>query len=156
VRKDGGFVDQPTAEMIAQALQSTGGYSVDLSRLDEAVDGIAQRLLGMFPECLRYTKQQTNFWKELAWHSTIGHARDWLTLHFATREPHEGMGAFVEKRPPYVRELRREIAEGKSPEYFHGPPVRSCLKCGAKQLPAEFEFCGACGAPLGPPAEAPQ
>ena len=36
---------------------------------------LAAQLLTQFPECQRYTKQQVNFWKELAWHQTIGHAR---------------------------------------------------------------------------------
>lgn len=153
VRKGSVFLETPTAEETTAALRDADGYSIDLSRLDEAVNDLASRLLGMFPECLRYTKQQVNFWKELAWHSTIGHARDWLTLHFATREPHEGMNAFVEKRPAAVRALREEIATGRSAEYFGGPPVRSCASCGSKNLPEEFRFCGVCGAPLGAPPE---
>lgn len=156
VRRDGAFLAEPTAEEIARAARGEGGYDLDLARLDQAVDELSRRLLEMFPECLRYTKQQVNFWKELAWHSTIGHARDWLTLHFANREPQEGMSAFVEKRPAAVRELREEMARGDGGEFFHGAPVRRCPHCSAKNLPEGFAFCGACGGSLdGAPAARP-
>jgi predicted CoA-substrate-specific enzyme activase len=44
--------------------------------LDAAVDALCRNLIDKFPECLRYTQQQVNFWKDLAWHMTAGHARD--------------------------------------------------------------------------------
>ena len=47
------------------------GYAIDLSRLDAEVDGLAQELLRTFPECARYTKQQTNFWKDFSWALTV-------------------------------------------------------------------------------------
>lgn len=120
-------------------------WVVPRAELDAKVREVADKLIDKFPESLRYTKQQVNFWKDFAWHATIGHARDWLSLHFATREPFEGMRAFVEKRPPDYR------AEGSdSPEFLHGPPVRECPKCGAKGLPGDFDFCGKCGARLPP------
>lgn len=122
---------------------------VPLAQLDEAVQTMAQKLLDKFPECARYTKQQVNFWKDFVWHMTIGHARDWLTLHFTDVEPYEGMTAFVEKRPPNYRGLREQAAEGGSPEFLHGPPTKSCAKCGAKGLPEKFRHCGVCGAKLG-------
>jgi len=112
------------------------------------VNAMVQKLLDKFPECLRYTKQQVNFWKDFAWHSTVGHARDWLTLHFTDVEPYEGMTSFVEKRPPDYRGLRQRAAEGGSSEYLFGPPVKKCTKCGAKGLPTNFQFCGGCGAKL--------
>ncbi|MBI3669612.1 MAG: enoyl-CoA hydratase/isomerase family protein [Acidobacteria bacterium] len=121
---------------------------VPKAQLDEAVNALAQKLLDKFPECLRYTKQQVNFWKDLVWHLSVGHARDWLTLHFTGVEPYEGMTAFVEKRPPDYRGLRRRAAEGGSSEYLFGPPARTCAKCGAKGLPADFKHCGLCGARL--------
>ncbi|MFQ5776745.1 MAG: enoyl-CoA hydratase/isomerase family protein [Terriglobia bacterium] len=122
---------------------------VPKEQLDEAVRTLAEKLLDRFPECLRYTKQQVNFWKDLVWHLSIGHARDWLTLHFTDPEPYEGMTAFVEKRPPDYRGLRRRAAEGGSSEYLFGPPVRSCAACGTKGLPESFQHCGLCGARLG-------
>jgi predicted amidophosphoribosyltransferase len=116
--------------------------------LDEAVDNLAQVLIDKFPECMRYTKEQTNFWKNFAWHQTIGHARDWLSIHYTSWEPMEGMTAFVEKRQPRYRMLRQRAAEGKSSEFIWGPYAKQCPACGAKALPEEFEFCGACGATL--------
>ena len=121
---------------------------VPKAQLDDAVNTLAQKLLDKFPECLRYTKQQVNFWKDFVWHLSIGNARDWLTLHFTDVEPYEGMSAFVEKRPPDYRGLRRRAAAGGSSEYLFGPPVRTCTKCGAKGLPADFRHCGLCGAKL--------
>ena len=38
-------------------------------------------------QTVRYTKQQLNFWRDLAWHETVNHARDWLALSMATEEP---------------------------------------------------------------------
>lgn len=116
--------------------------------LDAAVNTLAEKLLDKFPECLRYTKQQVNFWKDFAWHLTIGHARDWLTLHFTDTEPWEGMTAFVEKRPPDSRGLRARAAAGGSSEYLFGPPTKKCPKCGARGLPEAFRHCGLCGAAL--------
>lgn len=147
------LLENPTAEDIDQATKGVNGYSIDLSEVDHAVDVLAARLLGMFPECVRYTKLQTNFWKELAWNQTVGHGQEWLSLHFATRETHEGMGAFVEKRPPRIHELRETIARGGSGDYLNGPPTASCSACGARQLPSGFPFCGKCGARLTPSPE---
>ncbi|MBI3664397.1 MAG: enoyl-CoA hydratase/isomerase family protein [Acidobacteria bacterium] len=121
---------------------------VPAAELDSAVNAMVQKLLDKFPECLRYTKQQVNFWKDLVWHLSVGHARDWLTLHFTDVEPYEGMTSFVEKRPPDYRGLRQRAADGGSSEYLFGPPVKRCAKCGAKGLPESFQFCGACGAKL--------
>lgn len=122
---------------------------VPLAKLDEAVAAMATKLLEKFPECARYTKQQVNFWKDLAWHSTVGHARDWLTLHFTDVEPYEGMTSFVEKRAPDYRGLRERAGSGGSSEFLHGPPAKTCAKCGAKGLPESFAYCGACGTKLG-------
>ena len=121
---------------------------VPAADLDAAVNAMVQKLLDKFPECLRYTKQQANFWKDFVWHLSVGHARDWLTLHFTDVEPYEGMTSFVEKRPPDYRGLRQRAAEGGSSEFLFGPPVKKCSKCGAKGLPANFQFCGACGGKL--------
>jgi enoyl-CoA hydratase/carnithine racemase len=121
---------------------------VPKEQLDEAVVEMCKKLINKFPECLRYTKQQTNFWKDLAWSSTIGHAKDWLALHFASVEPYEGMKSFVEKRPTNYIGLREKAAAGKSSEFLYGPYIKECSKCGAKGMPEEFAFCGTCGAKL--------
>ncbi|MFQ5946765.1 MAG: hypothetical protein ACE5NC_11035, partial [Anaerolineae bacterium] len=101
-----------------------------------------------YPECLRYTKAQSNFWKDLVWSMTIPHARDWLTIHYASLEPQEGMSAFVEKRPWDYVGIRRLAAEGKSSEFRWGPYTKTCQACGAKYLPEEFSYCGRCGGSL--------
>ncbi len=72
---------------------------VPRSELDSAVDQMCQTLEAKLPECMRYTKQQLNFWKDFSWHMTIGHARDWLAIHNRAPEVQEGCNAFLEKRP---------------------------------------------------------
>jgi len=72
---------------------------VPRDQLDAAVDAMCAKLIDKLPECTRYTKQQLNYWREVSWHQTIGHARDWLSLHNLSPEVHEGIQAFVEKRP---------------------------------------------------------
>ncbi len=121
---------------------------VPYAELDAAVAEMCGKLIEKFPECLRYTKQQINFWKDLAWHSTIGHARDWLTLHYTSIEPYEGMTSFVQKRPADYLGLRRRAAEGRSSEFLWGPYAKTCPQCKAKGIPEEFTYCGACGAKL--------
>ncbi len=123
-------------------------WVVPANELDAKVRTVAESLIDKFPESTRYTKQQANFWKDLAWALTIGQARDWLSLHFATREPWEGMRAFLEKRPARYRELREEAARGGAPEFLWGPPAKSCPSCGAVGLPGDFAFCGKCGKAL--------
>ena len=123
---------------------------VPRAKLDEAVDEMVQQLLDKFYECTRYTRAQVNFWKELAWHQTIGHARDWLTTHFACGEPNEGMRAFVQKRKVDYRGLRQKMADGGSVEFLWGSYSVVCPSCGADSLPSEFSFCGQCGHKLTP------
>ncbi|MEJ2152220.1 MAG: enoyl-CoA hydratase-related protein, partial [Gemmatimonadota bacterium] len=98
VRQGEEWIDEAGPDQIKKAQRGEDGYAIDLSKLDAFVDDLAQKLLASFPECTRYTKQQVNFWKDLAWHSTVRHAQDWLALHYASWEPLEGMRAFVEKR----------------------------------------------------------
>ena len=74
-------------------------------------------------------------------------AQDWLTRHFATTEPYEGMTAFVEKRAPRYREMRAQAVDG-SPEFLFGPYQHTCPNCGTKGLPSDFKFCGNCGTSL--------
>ncbi len=120
---------------------------VPYAQLDDAVHELAEKLIDKFPECTRYTKAQVNYWKEMAWSQTIRHAQDWLSLHFATTEPYEGMTAFVEKRQPRYREMRAR-AVTCAPEFLFGPYAQTCPNCGTQGLPSEFEFCGKCGARL--------
>lgn len=148
VTLEGEFVEGATDEQIRKARSGEDGYGISLERLDEAVDELVDQLLDQFPECTRFTKQQVNFWKDLAWHQTIGAAGDWLSIHYSSFEPWEGMRAFVEKRPPRYRMLRQRAADGKSSEFPWGPYRASCPDCGAQGIPSGFRFCGACGAEL--------
>lgn len=120
---------------------------VPRQQLDDEVRTLARQVLATFPECTRYTKAQVNYWKESSWYATIGHARDWLSTHFTTLEPYEGMQAFVEKRKVDFLGLRQRAVDGSS-EFLWGPYARSCSGCGAGGLPEAFQFCGRCGAAL--------
>ena len=71
---------------------------VPRSELDSSVEQMCATLADKMPECMRYTKQQLNFWRDLSWHLTIGHAREWLAIHNRAPEVREGMNAFLEKR----------------------------------------------------------
>lgn len=122
---------------------------VPRAKLDEEVAILAKQILEKFPECTRYTKQQVNYWKELSWHATVGHARDWLSTHFTTLEPYEGMQAFVEKRKVDFKDLRARAIDGRSSEFLWGPYEHQCPSCGAKGIPSSFKFCGVCGTGLG-------
>jgi len=82
---------------------------VPYGRLDEAVDRLGEKLYNKLPECLRYTKQQLNFWRDLSWHLTIGHARDWLSIHNISPEVKEGIEAFNEKREVNYKKVRKKI-----------------------------------------------
>ena len=149
VVKDGEFIVRATKEQIAKAKKGQDGYSIDLSKLDEAVDAMARDLIEQFPECQRYTKQQVNFWKDMSWHQTVGHARDWLSIHYSSFEPIEGMNAFVEKRKPGYKMLREQAAspDGSS-EFPWGSYAKSCPECGARFIPSQFDYCGQCGKAL--------
>ncbi|MCI0587279.1 MAG: enoyl-CoA hydratase-related protein [Planctomycetes bacterium] len=154
VTKGGRVLEAPAEAEVEKARRGAEGYGLDLGPLDLAVARLAEKLLDTFPECTRYTKEQVNFWKKLAWHQTIGHARDWLALHFATLEPLEGMRAFARKRPPDRRGIRSRMAAGGWGEFPWGPYARDCAACGAESIPAGFAFCGRCGKELPKPEEA--
>jgi enoyl-CoA hydratase/carnithine racemase len=80
---------------------------VPYDQLDDAVNVMAEKLFNKLPECLRYTKQQLNFWRDLSWHTTIGHARDWLSIHNLSEEVSEGISAFNEKRKVNYKKIRK-------------------------------------------------
>jgi len=143
------FERRASADEIRKALKGADGYSIDLRLLDEAVNNLCGQIVNKFAECTRYTKAQVNFWKDLAWHATAGHARDWLSIHYTSLEPYEGMTAFVEKRKADYVGMRQRAADPEgSSEFLWGPYALECSSCGAKGLPAFFDHCGKCGAPL--------
>src|SRR3712207_77581 len=73
-------------------------WAVPAAELDAKVDAVVENLVRKLPQTTRYAKQHLNFWKDLAWHETINHARDWLALSMATEEPQAAVRRFVEKR----------------------------------------------------------
>jgi enoyl-CoA hydratase/carnithine racemase len=119
---------------------------VPMSMLDKTVEELAAKLYNKLPECLRYTKQQLNFWRDFAWGMTIGHARDWLTLHAGSMEVAEGLRAFRGKTEmPYEEIHRREAAPSSM---FNGHvATKECGNC-HQQMPMSFEFCGKCGSKM--------
>ena len=95
-------------------------WVVSRGALDAKVDEVVEKLKAKFPEKTRYTKQQLNFWRDLSWHLTIGHGRDWLTIHNTSPETWEGVQAFEEKRQPDYEAIRRRWAEDTAPEWPGG------------------------------------
>jgi enoyl-CoA hydratase/carnithine racemase len=95
-------------------------WMVPRAQLDEKVDEIVEKLINKLPEKTRYTRQQLNFWRDLSWHLTIGHGRDWLAIHNTSPETWEGIRSFGEKRLPDYRELRRRWEEDQAPEWVQG------------------------------------
>lgn len=87
---------------------------VPRKKLDAAVRTMSEKLINKLPESLRYTKQQVNFWREFSWGMTIGHARDWLTVHTGSAEVREGIEAFVGKREIDYKKLRARNARRRS------------------------------------------
>ena len=95
-------------------------WAVPRAELDVRVDEIVDKLIHKFPEKTRYTKQQLNFWRDLSWHLTIGHGREWLSIHNTSPETREGVRAFNEKRMPDYEALRRRWADDQRPEWIDG------------------------------------
>ncbi len=121
---------------------------VPKEQLDAALDTLVAKLLHKMPDVMRYTKTQTNFWKEFSWSMTVLHARDWLTLHADSEEVEEGLRSFYAKREVDYERLRESKIAGDAPERPWGALTRTCSRCGATDIPAHFKFCGNCGQPL--------
>ena len=132
---------------IVGEVTATGEVTVSGDVIFQETDVQVQdnEVVNKFFECTRYTKAQVNYWKNTSWHATASHARDWLAIHYTSLEPHEGMTAFTEKRKADYVGMRRRASSGGSSEFLWGPYAKTCGKCGAKGIPAHFEFCGVCG-----------
>ena len=87
---------------------------VPYADLDLIVDTYCSKLVDKFPECVRYTRQQLNFWKNYAWDATIERARKWLSQHFAGPEIAEGMSALGERRDIDYRAIRSQVRQNGS------------------------------------------
>jgi enoyl-CoA hydratase/carnithine racemase len=72
--------------------------TVPESELDAAVDELVEKLATKLPQTTRYAKQQLNVWRDLAWHQTVGHARDWLALSMLGDEAQDAVRAFLERK----------------------------------------------------------
>ena len=88
---------------------------VPFSLLDEAVAQMAEKLYMKLPECIRYTKQQLNFWKDFSWSMTIGHTREWLSLHAGSQETAESLRSFRQKNEINYPAIRCKAAGPVTP-----------------------------------------
>ncbi len=95
-------------------------WAVPRAELDDKVDEVAAKLLRKFPEKTRYTLQNLNFWRNLAWHQTIQFGRDWLAIHNTSPETWEGVRSFDEKRLPDYDSIRRRWLDDDAPEWLDG------------------------------------
>jgi enoyl-CoA hydratase/carnithine racemase len=75
-------------------------WSVPAVELDAKVDEVVEKLVAKLPETTRYAKQQLNFWRDLSWHSTVGHARDWLALSMLGDEAKDAIERFLSRGAP--------------------------------------------------------
>jgi enoyl-CoA hydratase/carnithine racemase len=73
--------------------------AVPAAELDATVDAMVANLATKLPQTTRYTKQQLNWWRDLSWHDTVGHARDWLSLSMLNDETREAIEAFLSRSP---------------------------------------------------------
>ncbi len=101
------------AKQEAEALAKS--CTVDLARLDEAVNRLATRLLHTFPDCTRKTLESLRKKKLEHWYANSETSRSWLSLNMAT-EAAAGFPAFHfgdrgEREIDFAL-LRRRLAEG--------------------------------------------
>ena len=73
-------------------------WAVPPEMLDARVDELVESLARKLPEATRYEKQQLNFWRDLSWHETVNHARDWLALSMLNPETQDAVRAFLASR----------------------------------------------------------
>jgi enoyl-CoA hydratase/carnithine racemase len=72
-------------------------WAVPASELDAKVDEVVEKLAAKLPETTRYAKQQLNWWRDVSWHETVGHARDWLALSMLNDEAKEAIEKFLSR-----------------------------------------------------------
>jgi enoyl-CoA hydratase/carnithine racemase len=71
--------------------------AVPRAELDAVVDEYVEQLAARLPQTTRYAKQQLNFWRDLSWHETVNHARDWLALSMLGDEARDAIERFLHK-----------------------------------------------------------
>jgi enoyl-CoA hydratase/carnithine racemase len=72
-------------------------WVVPAGELDAKVDEVVDKLARKLPQTTRYAKHQLNWWRDLSWHETVGHARDWLALSMLNDETQDAIKAFLER-----------------------------------------------------------
>jgi enoyl-CoA hydratase/carnithine racemase len=70
-------------------------WVVPAAELDAKVAEVVDNLVAKLPQTTRYAKQQLNFWRDLSWHETVNHARDWLALSMLGDEAQAAVRAFL-------------------------------------------------------------
>ena len=111
-------------------------WAVPAAELDAKVDELVAKLATKLPQTVRYTKQQLNWWRDISWNETVGHAREWLALSMLGDEAGDAIKKFLDRkpgvwhpaaRPPPGRGPRRRrsgpLAEGRPPPQA-SPPRR--------------------------------
>jgi enoyl-CoA hydratase/carnithine racemase len=71
--------------------------AVPPTELDAAVDEYVEKLAAKLPQTTRYAKTQLNFWRDLSWHATVTHARDWLALSMLGEEAKGAIERFLSR-----------------------------------------------------------
>ena len=72
-------------------------WVVPRAELDAKVDEVVEKLATKLPQTTRYAKQQLNWWRDISWNETVGHARDWLALSMLNDETRDAIDAFLER-----------------------------------------------------------
>jgi enoyl-CoA hydratase/carnithine racemase len=72
-------------------------WVVPAAELDAKVDEVVEKLAAKLPQTTRYAKQQLNWWRDISWHETVGHARDWLALSMLGDEAQDAIRKFLER-----------------------------------------------------------
>ena len=83
-------------------------WVVPAAELDAKVDEVVEKLAAKLPQTTRYAKQQLNFWRDLSWHETVNHARDWLALSMLGDEAQEAVKAFLKRSSRRARRSDRD------------------------------------------------
>jgi enoyl-CoA hydratase/carnithine racemase len=72
-------------------------WVVPRAELDAKVDEVVEKLAAKLPQTTRYAKQQLNWWRDISWNETVGHARDWLALSMLNDETRDAIEAFLQR-----------------------------------------------------------
>jgi enoyl-CoA hydratase/carnithine racemase len=72
-------------------------WAVPPNELDAKVDEVAGKLAAKLPQTTRYAKQQLNWWRDISWHETVGHAREWLAMSMLGGESKDAIQRFLDR-----------------------------------------------------------